>query len=625
MGFAQVLIQARGEGAAHNGVQYLEREPVGGRARRAHVADPDHGLRRAWFVDQIQRARRRRRGGRARERRHLAPLPAAEPRGREPAYFGERDVAHDQQARPVGPVVRPIELSDALTREPGGGAVRAVQRVPVRMLATVHDRRERDVRHRHRLVSLLHQLRGAELSLPCDLRIGEAGPQHHVGEQIEPGLEPPLGHVDRGARPVEGRRRAELGAEERGFVSDVQGAARACALLQHGRREGGKPGYARWVARRAGVVQLLLDAGAARDPSGVPGLATFTATMLQQGAGARSALDVADEAAFLGAQLGTTASFDGASASIHVPKRRLEAGLDLLADVVLRPSFADSEIARQRELRAAQLVQQRDEPVAVASIAFPAIVYGRGHPYGHPLNGTDSATARLARDGVAEFYGTYYRPNGARLLIVGDVTLADARRLAAARFGGWERRDVTAFPSPPTPPRAAARTVYLIDKPGAAQSVVRIGHVGPVRTTPDWFALEVLNTIVGGAFTSRLNQNLRETHGYTYGAFSQFAPRRLTGAFVALASVVTAKTDSSLIEFLKELRRIRDETVAPRRGSASCSRSACRSTTTTTTWSASTPSPPPTCSAWRASTSTRTTSTSWWWATRVRSRRASRR
>src|SRR2546422_1108788 len=257
-------------------------------------------------------------------------------------------------------------------------------------------------------------------------------------------------------------------------------------------------------------VQLLLDAGAARDPSGVPGLATFTATMLQQGAGARSALDVADEAAFLGAQLGTTATFDGASASIHVPKRRLEAGLDLLADVVLRPSFADSEIARQRELRAAQLVQQRDEPVAVANIAFPAIVYGREHPYGHPLNGTDSATARLARERVAEFYQTYYRPNDARLLIVGDVTLAEARRLAAARFGGWERGDVPAFPSPPAPPPAATRTVYLIDKPGAAQSVVPIGHAGPVRTTPHSFALEGFNTIVGGAFTSRLNQNLRE-------------------------------------------------------------------------------------------------------------------
>jgi zinc protease len=308
-------------------------------------------------------------------------------------------------------------------------------------------------------------------------------------------------------------------------------------------------------------VQILVDAGAARDPSTLPGLATFTATMLQQGAGVRGALDVADEAAFLGAQLTTAASFDGASASIHAPKRRLEGALDLLADVVLRPSFADSEVARQRQLRAAQLVQQRDEPVTVANVAFPAIVYGRGHPYGHPVNGTDSATAQLARDGVAEFYRTYYRPNGARVLIVGDVTLAEARRLVAARFGGWERGDVPAFPSAPAPP-GAPRAVYLIDKPGAAQSVIRIGHVGPVRTTPDWFALDVLNTIVGGAFTSRLNQNLRETHGYTYGAFSQFAPRRLTGAFVALASVVTAKTDSSLIEFLRELRRIRDEPVA---------------------------------------------------------------
>jgi zinc protease len=308
-------------------------------------------------------------------------------------------------------------------------------------------------------------------------------------------------------------------------------------------------------------VQILVDAGAARDPSAAPGLATFTAAMLQQGAGARAALDVADEAAFLGAQLNTAAGFDGASASIHVPKRRLEAALDLLADVVLRPSFADSEVVRQRQLRAAQLVQQRDEPVAVANVAFPAIVYGREHPYGHPLNGTDSATARLAREGVAEFYGTHYRPKGARVLIVGDVTLAAARRLVAARFGAWEGGDVPVFPSAPAP-STTPRTVYLIDKPGAAQSVIRIGHVGPVRTTPDWFALEVLNTIVGGAFTSRLNQNLRETHGYTYGAFSQFAPRRLTGTFVALASVVTAKTDSSLIEFLKELRRIRDETVA---------------------------------------------------------------
>ena len=305
-------------------------------------------------------------------------------------------------------------------------------------------------------------------------------------------------------------------------------------------------------------VEVMLDAGAARDPADAPGLATFTAAMLQQGAGTRGALEVADEAAFLGAELNTTASFDGAVASVHVPKRRLEAALDLLADVVLRPAFSDSEVNRQRALRGAQLVQQRDEPVAVANVAFPAIVFGAAHPYGHPLNGTDAATAALARPRVVEFYRTYYRPDAARVLIVGDINLAEARRLVAARFGAWERAPVPAFPTAGAP-ALAARAVYLIDKPGAAQSVIRIGHVGPPRTTPDWYTLDVLNTILGGAFTSRLNQNLRETHGYTYGAFSQFAVRRLSGAFVALASVVTAKTDSSLIEFLKELRRIRDE------------------------------------------------------------------
>ncbi|HZH80444.1 MAG TPA: pitrilysin family protein [Gemmatimonadales bacterium] len=307
-------------------------------------------------------------------------------------------------------------------------------------------------------------------------------------------------------------------------------------------------------------VQVMIDAGAARDPVDAPGLATFTAAMLQQGAGTRGALEVADEAAFLGAELNTTASFDMAVASVHVPKRRLEAAFDLLADVVLRPTFSDSEVNRQRELRGAQLVQQRDEPVAVANVAFPAIVFGAAHPYGHPLNGTDAATAAIARQQVVQFYRTYYRPAAARVLVVGDISLAEARKLVTTRFGAWDKADVPAFPTAPAP-APAARTVYLIDKPGAAQSVIRIGHVGPPRTTPDWYALEVLNTILGGAFTSRLNQNLRETHGYTYGAFSQFAARRLSGAFVALASVVTAKTDSSLIEFLKELRRIRDEAV----------------------------------------------------------------
>lgn len=307
-------------------------------------------------------------------------------------------------------------------------------------------------------------------------------------------------------------------------------------------------------------VQIVIGAGAARDPADVPGLASFTATMLDQGAGARTAFDVADETAFLGAQYFAGADFDNAVVTLHVPKRQLGAALDLLADIVLRPAFADSEVARQRSLRRSQILQQRDNPVAMAGVAFPAILYGGGHPYGRPLAGTDSSVERLTRDRVVAFYASYYRPNNAKVLVVGDVTAAEARTMITARFGAWTRGEVAA-PAAAALPTAVPRTIYLVDKPGAAQSVIRIGQVGVARSTPDYFVLQVLNTILGGSFTSRLNQNLRETHGFTYGASSGFAMRRMAGPFQAVASVVTAKTDSSLIEFLKELRRIRDVAV----------------------------------------------------------------
>ncbi|MEK7667861.1 MAG: pitrilysin family protein [Gemmatimonadota bacterium] len=306
---------------------------------------------------------------------------------------------------------------------------------------------------------------------------------------------------------------------------------------------------------------LILDAGAVADPADLPGLATFTANMLDEGAGQRSALQISEEAGFLGARLTTAAGFDAASVGLHVSKRQLGAALDLMADVVLRPTFADSEIARQRELRRTAILQQRDQPVAMAGIAFPAIVFGGVHPYGRPINGSEASTAALTRDRVVEFYQGYYRPGNAKLLIVGDITLIEARRLIAARFGAWQRGEPRATAPAAPVPAPAARTFYLVDKPGAAQSVIRIGHVGVARDNPDYFPLEVMNTILGGSFTSRLNQNLRETHGYTYGANSQFAMRRMAGPFQAGASVQSAKTDSSLIEFLQELRRIRDEAV----------------------------------------------------------------
>ncbi len=305
---------------------------------------------------------------------------------------------------------------------------------------------------------------------------------------------------------------------------------------------------------------LVVRAGVVRDPRDLPGLATFTAEMLDEGAGVRTALEIAEEVAFLGARYTTTTTFEYAQIGLHLPRRRLPAALDLLADVVQRPTFPEAEIARQRELRRAALLQLRDQPTQQSPLVFNAILYGADHPYGWPPQGTEASATALTRTRVEEFYRAYYRPNNARLLIVGDITPDEARRLIGERFGDWGRADVPPLPVA-TPPRHGARAIYLVDKPGAAQSVFRIGNVGVARNTPDYYALQVMNTILGGSFTSRLNQNLRETRGYTYGAGSSFAMRRLAGPFQATASVVTTKTDSALIEFMRELRRIRDETV----------------------------------------------------------------
>ena len=307
-------------------------------------------------------------------------------------------------------------------------------------------------------------------------------------------------------------------------------------------------------------VTLLVRAGAVFDPPDQPGLATFTSDMLDEGAGSRSALDIAEQADYLGASLSTDAGPEMSQVGLHITRRRLAEGLDLMADVALRPTFPDSEIARRRELRKTALLQLRDEPTQIAPLAFNAIVFGTQHPYGRPINGNDASVASLDRAAVVRFWQTHYRPNAARLLLVGDITPAEAKALLTSRFGAWASGDAPAMPvaSAPAPP---PRAFYLVDKPGAAQSVIRIGQVGVARSTPDYFALQVLNTLLGGSFTSRLNQNLRETHGYTYGAGSAFDMRHMPGPFRASASVVTAKTDSSVIEFLKELRRVRDEAV----------------------------------------------------------------
>lgn len=303
---------------------------------------------------------------------------------------------------------------------------------------------------------------------------------------------------------------------------------------------------------------LVARGGAADDPTRLPGLAQFTAEMLDEGAGARDALELATALDGLGATLRTGAGWDAAQVDLQVLRDRLPEALALMADVVVRPTFAAAEISRTREERLTELARARDEPRAIATNAYTATVYGAAHPYGRIA--TTESVRRVDRDALQQFHSRFYRPGSATLVLVGDVDPAVIHPAVEHVFGSWTA-GAAAVPVLPPAPAPAATRIVLVDKPGAAQSEVRIGNVALARSNPDYFPLVVLNTLLGGSFTSRLNMNLRETHAYTYGARSSFDMRRGTGPFTASSAVVTAKTDSAVVEFFRELNRIRDEAV----------------------------------------------------------------
>jgi predicted Zn-dependent peptidase len=279
--------------------------------------------------------------------------------------------------------------------------------------------------------------------------------------------------------------------------------------------------------------------------------------MLLEGAGSRGSLQIADDVDFLGASLGASAAIDFSAVRLHVPVARLADALPIMADVVLRPTFPDAEIERLRQERLVALLQARDNPAAIAPLAFARILYGAAHRFGTAGGGTDQDLKALTRADLLAFYERAYRPDRATLLVVGDVTADEAVPLLDARFGGWTRPGpAAASPRLPDAGQPGRRRIFLVDKPGAPQSQIRIGRIGPPRATPDYFAIQVMNTVLGGSFSSRLNLNLREKRGYTYGAGSSFDLRIAPGPFAASAAVQTDKTAEALTEFFNELNGI---------------------------------------------------------------------
>jgi predicted Zn-dependent peptidase len=304
-------------------------------------------------------------------------------------------------------------------------------------------------------------------------------------------------------------------------------------------------------------IALVVEAGSAEDPSGHFGLASLTASMLDEGAGTRSALDIADAIDFLGAQLSTGSSYDASAVRLGVPVARLPDALPIFADVVLRPAFPEDEVTRLKRERLTALMQARDNPAAVASEGFLRVLFGREHRYGTGEVGTAPALEGFVAQNLKAFYAAYYRPDNATLVVVGDVETDAVVSALEEAFGSWRAAGTAVRRAPlATVRQAATRRVYIIDKPGAPQTQIRIGAVGVPRSTPDYFALAVMNTILGDSYTSRLNNNLRETHGYSYGAASGFAMRRFAGPFSAEAGVQTEKTAEALREFFNELNGI---------------------------------------------------------------------
>ncbi len=306
-------------------------------------------------------------------------------------------------------------------------------------------------------------------------------------------------------------------------------------------------------------VTLVITGGTKLDAD-QPGLASFVTRMLTEGAGTRDANALQGELAFLGAQLFASASTDAFTVSLNVPKRTLGEALDLLADVVLRPTFRVADVRRQCDLRLAGILQRRDNANVLAGLAFNQIVFPQGHPYHRPVDGDSATTAMLDSAVVRGFYDQTFVPERARFIVVGDVTVPEMRGLLAKRFSEWTRgasaRTMAAVTAKPV--TNSAVKIYLIDKPNAAQSVIYLGAPGAERLSADYPALMVMNTILGGSFSSRLMSNLRETKGYTYGITSRFTWAPMAGPFAISSGVRTNVTDSALVEIFRELKMLRD-------------------------------------------------------------------
>jgi zinc protease len=307
------------------------------------------------------------------------------------------------------------------------------------------------------------------------------------------------------------------------------------------------------------TVQITLDAGARRDPTGKAGLANLTADLLTEGTTTRSATAISDLIDFLGASLDSGGDIDFATVSLNVLRKDLETGLDLLADVLLRPAFAEGEVVRRREAVLAAIRASEDQPGSVADKAFNRTLFG-SEPYGNPTEGTLESVPRLTRADIVGFYRRHYRPTGAIITVVGDVTAAEIQAQLDAKLRTWDGQAADPFVYPTTDRSPPKRVT--IDKP-LTQANIILGHRGVARDNPDYYAITVMNYILGGGgFSSRLLDNIRTRGGLAYSVSSAFSVNKSPGSFEVVMQTKNASAREAINRAREEIARIRREPVS---------------------------------------------------------------
>jgi zinc protease len=311
---------------------------------------------------------------------------------------------------------------------------------------------------------------------------------------------------------------------------------------------------------------LMIDAGFAADQGAAPGTAKLAMNMLDEGTKTRDTIEISDDLASLGASLGTAADLDSSYVSLNALTSKLDESLEIFADVVMNPAFPDADFKRLQKQTLAGIQREKAEPTTMALRVFPGLLFGKEHAYGNPLtgSGTEASVSKLTTADLRQHYETWVKPNNATLVIVGDTTLAEIAPKLEKLFRNWKPGSVPKKNVAHLDQSAAKPGVYLIDRPGSIQSLIFAGELAPPKSNPEEIAIETMNSILGGTFTSRINMNLREDKHWSYGARSFISSAKAQRPFLVMAPVQTDKTKESLVEVQKELNGIlSDEPITP--------------------------------------------------------------